>query len=77
MSVSEGLSEAEIGGRRPGGVLIFVPLLIAMLGAGAIFLGQAANNQAHASSGYGIDERITGAITAPADTQGGVITFTR
>ena len=77
MSVSEGLSEAEIGGRRPGGVLIFVPALIAILGAAAIFLGQAANHQAHANSGYGIDERITGAISAPAETEGGVITFAR
>jgi hypothetical protein len=74
MSVSEGLGEGGIAARKPGGVLIFVPMLIAVLGAAAIFLGQAADRATAAGSGYGIDERVTGAISAP-DTDGGVINF--
>ncbi len=74
MSVSEGLGEAEITARKPGGVLIFVPLLIAILGMAAIFLGQAVDRVTVASSGYGIDERMTGAIT-PMETDGAIINF--
>lgn len=64
MSVREGLGEAGAAPRKPSGILIFLPLLIAVLGAGAIFLGQLSDRAAIpvGYSGYGIDERITGAI---------------
>ena len=69
MSVREGLGDAGATARKPSGVLIFLPLLIAVLGAGAIFLGQLSDraNSQIGSSGYGIDERVTGAI-APVAT---------
>ncbi len=76
MSVSEGLSEAEIGGRRPGGVLIFRSVADCHSGSGGDLPRPGRQPSAHASSGYGIDERITGAIPA-AETDGGVITFAR
>lgn len=53
--------------RRPGGVLIFVPLLIALVGLGALVLGQLPGTADRAASGYGIDEVVTGAIAPPAD----------
>lgn len=64
MSVSDGLSQTSTTARKPSGVLIFLPLLIAVLGAAAIFLGQLSVSSAVqvSSSGYGIDERTTGAI---------------
>jgi hypothetical protein len=56
---------AAIPARKPGGILIFVPLLIALLGVATIVLGQLPGMQAAtAPSGYGIDELVTGAIAA-------------
>lgn len=64
MSVHEGLSQPEESGSRNGRILVFLPLLIAILGAAAIVLGQLSDQSASqvSSSGYGIDERVTGAI---------------
>jgi hypothetical protein len=64
MSVSDGLGQASTTARKTSGVLIFLPLLIAVLGAAAIFLGQISVSSAVqiSSSGYGIDERTSGAI---------------
>lgn len=64
MSVSDGLGQSSTAARKPSGVLIFLPLLIAVLGVAALFLGQLSVSSAVqiGSSGYGIDERTTGAI---------------
>jgi len=75
MSVSGGLSQTNATARRPSGVLIFLPLLIAVLGAAALFLGQLSAAQI-GSSGYGIDERTTGAIE-PAGVATPVINLDR
>ena len=66
MSVIETINDAGAAGRKAGGVLIFLPLLIALLGGAAIVLSQMPAGDAVSSTGYGIDERTTGAI-APAD----------
>ena len=64
MSVSDGVGQTGATARKPSGVLIFLPLLIAVLGVAALFLGQLSVSSAVqvGSSGYGIDERTTGAI---------------
>lgn len=74
MSVSEGLGEAGATARKPSVVLIFLPSLIAVLGAAAIFLGQLSDRASNpiGYSGYGVDERITGAIE-PAVTPAPII----
>ena len=79
MSVSEGLGQTAVA-RKPSGVLIFLPLLIAVLGAGAIFLGQLSDRNASLVAGhvgYGIDERTTGAITPATDADAPIIALDR
>jgi hypothetical protein len=66
MSVIETTSDSGAAARKAGGVFIFLPLLIALLGAAAIVLSQMPASDAAGFTGYGIDERITGAV-APAD----------
>ena len=63
MSVREDVGEATLSARKPGGILIFLPLLIVLLGAAAIYLGQLSEASPVGISGYGIDEITTGAIT--------------
>ncbi|MHA1559474.1 MAG: hypothetical protein ACTSWI_02235 [Alphaproteobacteria bacterium] len=75
MSVSDGLGQTNTTARKPSGVLIFLPLLIAVLGAAALFLGQLSAVQI-SSSGYGIDERTTGAI-APVGAAAPIINLDR
>ena len=62
MSVSESLGGASGTVRKPSAVLVFLPLLIAVLGVAAIILGQMPEASSIGSSGYGIDEMTTGAI---------------
>ncbi|MNC92210.1 hypothetical protein D3C83_85950 [compost metagenome] len=52
-----------------------MPLLIAVLGAAAIILGQMADRRVAETSGYGIDERITGTIAPAADAATPIITL--
>ncbi len=67
MSVTEGSgSGAVVSARKPGGaVLIFMPALIAVLALAAILLGSLPRPAAGVT-GYGIDEMLTGSITAGA-----------
>lgn len=64
MSVVDGPSGTTGSASRSGGVFIFLPLLIAVLGVGAIWLGQLSERAAApiGLSSYGIDERVTGAV---------------
>ncbi len=66
MSVIGTTSDSGAAGRKAGGVFIFLPLLIALLGAAAIVLSQMPASDGASFTGYGIDERTTGAI-APAN----------
>jgi hypothetical protein len=66
MSVIETTSDSGAAVRKAGGVFIFLPLLIAVLGAVAIVLSQMPASDGASFTGYGIDERTTGAV-APAD----------
>ncbi len=53
--------------RRSLGVLIFVPLLIALVGLAAIVVGLLPMTQAVESpSGYGVDDLVTGSIAPRA-----------
>jgi hypothetical protein len=56
MSVVDTTNDANVG-RKSGGVLIFLPLLIALLGTAAIVLAGMPETKAASYSGYGIDER--------------------
>lgn len=69
MSVREGVGAAATTERKPIAVLIFLPVLILLLAGAAILLGQMSGTDALGASGYGIDERITGAIV-PIETDG-------
>ena len=69
MSVREGLGEATLSARKLSGVLIFLPLLIALLGAAAIYLAQLSDASPVATSGYGIDEVTTEVITPVGNTE--------
>lgn len=67
MSVQEGLGVAPEQTRKSGAVLVFLPLLIALIGVTAIYLGKLADDHAAAISGYGIDDLGIGAIAAPIE----------
>lgn len=58
----------SVAAKKPGGVLILLPMLIALIGLGAVILGQvpAATSHRTAQSGYGIDDIRTGAIPQSA-----------
>ena len=58
--------------KKPGGILVFLPLLIAVIGLAGLFLGLSpAGLSARQSSGYGVDEIQTGAIPSfSADAHG-------
>ncbi len=60
MSVREDLSEVRPTGRKPGAVFVFVPLLIAILGAATLYLAQMPEASSVGFSGYGIDEIAAG-----------------
>ena len=62
MSVSETMNDTNVAARRRGGVFIFLPLLIAVLGVSAIVLSQMPEANSAGLAGYGIDERTTGAV---------------
>ena len=78
MSVSDSSGQTSAAARKPSGVLIFLPLLIAVLGGAAIFLGQLSvgSTLQFSSSGYGIDDRPTGAI-APMNAAAPIIALER
>lgn len=60
MSVREDVGEARAGDtRKPGAVFVFVPILIAILGAAALYLAQVPEAASIGYSGYGIDEIAT------------------
>ena len=64
MSVVDGVNKASVAVRKPGGgLLIFIPVLIALMGAIALYLGQLSSQASAPRSGYGIDELATAAIT--------------
>jgi hypothetical protein len=66
MSVSEGVEKVAITTRKPGGaLLIFLPVLIVTIGAIALVLAQMPRPTS-LGGGYGIDEFVTGAVTADA-----------
>jgi hypothetical protein len=67
MSISDTMNDANAG-RRLGGVFIFLPLLIAVLGVAAIVLSQMPDRNTSVLAGYGIDERTTGAIAVDPTT---------
>jgi hypothetical protein len=54
--------------KKPGAVLILLPMLIALIGLGAIVLGQIPATGHGPDSGYGIDDIRTGAVPALART---------
>lgn len=66
MSVREGVAPEQV--RKPGAVFIILPLLIALLGAAAIYLGGLADARSADMSGYGIDDLAAGMIAAPAES---------
>jgi hypothetical protein len=71
MSVIGTTGDSGAAGRKAGGVFIFLPLLIALLGVTAIVLSRMPAGDGASFTGYGIDERITGAITPAAATPPG------
>lgn len=56
MSVVDTTSNANVVGRKSGGIFIFLPLLIALLGTAAIVLARMPETRATGYTGYGIDE---------------------
>ena len=63
MSVVDGVNKASVAERKPGGgLLVFIPVLIALMGAIALYLGQLSSQASAQRSGYGIDELTTAAI---------------
>ena len=66
MSVMDGVEKAQPQGRKPGGaLLVFLPAMIAAIGAVALVLGQLQSGDRVHATGYGIDEVTTGAIAPP------------
>lgn len=64
MSVTDGIEKAGINTRKPGGaLLVFLPVLIVAIGVIALVLSQMPRPLELATSGYGIDELVTGAVT--------------
>lgn len=64
MSVSQTMNDANAAVRKQGGIFIFLPLLIAVLGVTAIVLSQMPRAHPIGLNGYGIDERTPLAIEA-------------
>ena len=64
MSITDGIEKAAINTRKPGGaLLVFLPVLIVAIGAIALVLSQMPRPLELGTSGYGIDEFVTGAVT--------------
>jgi len=59
------MNDANAAVRKQGGVFIFLPLLIAVLGVSAIVLSQMPAANSSGLTGYGIDERTAFAAEAP------------
>ena len=67
MSVREGLGIAPEQTKKSGAVLVFLPLLIALLVVTAIYLGSLATDGSAGVSGYGIDDlAMSAAVVTPA-----------
>ncbi len=54
--------------RKPGSVLVFVPIAIAAIGLAGLFLGLGSASTSARSTGYGVDEIRTGTIAIEAQT---------
>jgi hypothetical protein len=63
MSIADGVQKAGVAARKPGGaLLVFLPVLIVLIGAVALVLAQMPRPADVGTSGYGIDEIVTGAV---------------